>query len=478
MNKKIIISESQYEKLKFFILETEFSKLAKSTIKNGDVVKINANDNVFSFKVIDNISGQIYMENIDKGSQYFGKFVFLSLTSFNDTKLELKVATDAQKSEKPLNPTNWSKTTLKNVEKIDVYRGDKLIDSTADKKQDEPEDKKDTQQEPLSDEALDNINDMMRLMLDNLDENKGLTLVMSNGKNINLCCQSASNGSFVLELIGESPIELLSKFDSITIKIISVDEDDVDTDLFTANKQLWSTTDNGKTVNVIIEGSSGGSTEKVKLTGISDINVTQSCSSEKEEEKEEDEEEEYDSEEVLKLVLSDPNLKAAFYKRPNFWQLFKAELTGKEAKGKGIIPTLDLIGRYMDKRSSEKLGDNFKKKGSVSFIPLESVEVPFMNKKGGREYFELKKDTKYEGEFAVVVKGFSFSDIDSRDYKVLENSAKGFRLIVKEKSDEPNVFVCDVEKLYSVKNEPKIAKEEDVLIRLLDSNGYKAEKEK
>lgn len=486
MNKKIIISESQYERLKFFLLETEFDKLAKGVINKGDVIKISANNSVLSFKVINNTSGQIYMENIDKDTQYFGKLVFLSFTSFNDNKLELKVATDAQKTETPINSSNWGKTTLKNVEKIDVYRGDKLIDSTAEKNQEEPEEKKDSQDQPLDDEALDNINEMIRIILDKLDEGKGLTLIMSNGSKVNFCCQSASNGSFVLELIGDSPIDLISDFDSITMKIIPVDEEDVETDLFSANKRIWSTTDNGKTLNVIVEGNSGGSSVKVIIKGISDVKILNTCSIEDEEEKdgeegkknEEDDEEDYNAEEVLKLVLSDPNLKAAFYKQPTFWQAFKAELTGKEATGKGIIPTLDLIGRYMDKRSSDKLGDNFKKKGSVSFIPLESVSIPFMNKKGGREYFELKRDVKYEGEFAVVVKGFSFNDIESRDYKVLENLTKNFRIIVKEKSEQPNVFICDVEKLYSVKNEPKVAKEEDVLIRLLDSNGYKAEKEK
>lgn len=476
MNKKLIISENQYEKLRFFILETAFDKLAKSVIKDGDTIKINANNEVLSFKVIDSLSGQVYMENIDKGTAYFGKLVFISFTSFNDGKLDLRVANDTQKTEKPINSSNWAKLTLKNIEKIDVYRGDNLIDSTSDTKEPEqkPEDKEDNTEQNLSDEAMDNINDLMRLMLDGLDDGKGLTLVMSNNEQVKLCCQSASNGTFILEPIGDSPIELLSNFDSITIKIIPVDEEDVETDLLTANKELWSTTDDGQTVNIVIEGHSGDKTEKVKITGVSDLKIDQTCSSE---EDEEGEDEDYDAEKVLKMVLSDPDLKAAFYKQPTFWQAFKAELTGKEATGKGIIPTLDLIGRYMDKKLTDKLGDGFKKKGSVSFIPLEAVSIPYTNKKGGRVYFELKKDIKYEGEFAVIVKGFSYEDIENRDYQVLENSAKGFRIIVKEKTETPNVFICDVEKLYSVKNEPKRAREEDVQIRLMDSNGYKSDKQ-
>jgi hypothetical protein len=224
-----------------------------------------------------------------------------------------------------------------------------------------------------------------------------------------------------------------------------------------------------------VEGRSGDKTETFKITGVSDLKITQTCSSELDNDDEEGED--YDAEKVLKMVLSDPDLKAAFYKQPTFWQAFKAELTGKEATGKGIIPTLDLIARYMDKKLTDKLGDGFKKKGSVSFIPLESVSIPYTNKKGGREYFELKKDIKYEGEFAVIVKGFSYEDVENRDYQVLENLSKGFRIIVKEKTETPNVFICDVEKLYSVKNEPKRAKEEDVQIRLMDSNGYKSDKQ-
>jgi hypothetical protein len=478
MNKKIIISEAQYEKLKFFILETAFDVLAKNTIKDNDVIKITANNEVLSFKVIDNLSGQIYMQNIDKGKEYFDKLVFLSLTSFNDNKLDLRVANDAQRQEKPLNSSNWSKLTLKNVEKIDVFRGDKLIDSTSEKQQ--PSDDKKDDNKNIDDEGLDNVNDMIRLVLDNLKTGNGLTIIMSNNEKIKLCCQSASNGVFILELIGETTLEAVSKFDSITIKIIPVDDEDAETDLLTANKELWSSTDNGKTVNVIIDGRSGDDTEKVKITGISDFNIEQSCTSEEDKEednKEDEEEEEYDAEKVLQLVLSDPNLKAAFYKQPTFWQAFKAELTGKEAKGKGILPTLDLINKYIDKKVSDKLGGDFKKNASVSFMPMETISIPFTNKKGGREYFELKDGVKYEGEFAVVAKRFSYDDIESRDYQILENTAKGFRIIVKEKTDTPNVFLCNVEKLYSVKNEPKRAKEEDVEIRLLDSNGYKADKE-
>ncbi len=479
MNKKLIITESQYEKLRFFILETSFDKLAKSVIKDSDIIKITANNEVLSFKVINSLSGQVYMENIDKGAEYFGKLVFISFTSFNNTKLELRVANDKQKIEKPINPLNWAKLTLKNVEEINVYRNDNLIDSTSDTKTQEPEEeKKDDIKQKLSDEAIDNINDLMRFMLDSLDDGKGLRLIMSDNKELKLCCQSASNGIFVLEPIGKLPIELLSKFDSITIKIIPVDDEDVETDLLTANKKLWSTTDNGQTLDIIVEGRYGEKTEKVKITGVSDLEIDQTCFSEEDEQGEEDEQDkDYDAEKVLNLVLSDPDLKNAFYKQPTFWQAFKAQLIGKKATGKGIIPTLDIIGKYMDKKITDKLGDGFKKKGSVSFIPLQNVLIPYTNKKGGRVYFELEKDVKYEGEFAVIVKNFSYEDIESRNYQVLENSTKGFRIIVKEKTNTPNIFICDVEKLYSVKNKPKRAKEEDIEIRLMDSNGYKSEKQ-
>ena len=69
-----------------------------------------------------------------------------------------------------------------------------------------------------------------------------------------------------------------------SIKIIPVDDEDVETDLLTVNKELWSTTDNGKTVNIVVEGHSGDKTEKVKITGVSDLKIDQSCSSEEDEE--------------------------------------------------------------------------------------------------------------------------------------------------------------------------------------------------
>jgi hypothetical protein len=473
MNKKLIISETQYEKLRFFILETSFDKLAKNVIKDGDTIKINANNEILSFKVIDSITGQVYMENIDKGTPYFGKLVFISFTSFNDSKLDLRVANDTQKTEKPINSSNWAKLTLKNIEKIDVYRGDNLIDSTSDTKTQEPEEKKDDAEQNLSDEAIDNINDLMRLMLDGLDDGKGLTLVMSNNEQVKLCCQSASNGTFVLETIGESSIELLSKFDSITIKIIPVDDEDVDTDLLTANKELWSTTDNGKTVNIVVEGHSGDKTEKVKITGVSDLKIDQSCSSEEDEEGKD--EGELDAKKIHDIITGDAELRAAFYKRPSFWRSFKAEILGTKPTTTGYVVVKDLVDRYMDDKAAEKLGKNFLRKADIVFRPLEKIVIRY-TENGKNQAFVLNVNDEIED-----VRYIRSQPSEGSNYNILLRN-KDIDILVKEKSDRQNVYVCDVIKKYKeTVNGKEVTKYSEpvknISIEFIDSPGYRVDKE-
>lgn len=477
MNKKLIISESQYEKLRFLILETEFDKMADNVIDNNDVIKILANKNVLSFKVINNTNGQIYMENIDSGTEYFGKLVFLSSTSFNDNILELKVANDKQKDEKPYKPSAWMSQKLKNVEKIDVYRNNKLIDSTEEKdgdkkNQGQPEEK-------LPDEALDNINELLNLLLKNLKSNKGLTMIMSNNEEVNFCCQSESNGTFVLELVGESPIELLSNFDSITMEVIPVPEDDEQSDLYSKNKENWSTTDNGRTVNVIVVGNSGSDTQKIKITGISDMKIDNTCLSDEKKDEDKDEEDDgLDSENMVDMLANDPQLRDAFYKRPTFWQSFMAELKGEKPKTTGYTVVKNLLDRYADDKVAQTLGKNFVKKADIVFRPLDKIVINY-SQNGQSQTYSLNTNDEID-DMRYIKSQPSKSTSSGNEYSILLSN-KDIDVLVNKKTNTPNVYLCDVIKKYTEKvkgkNVIKYSKpDKDVRIEFIDSPGYRVDK--
>jgi hypothetical protein len=105
--------------------------------------------------------------------------------------------------------------------------------------------------------------------------------------------------------------------------------------------------------------------------------------------------------EAYNLILGDKKLQQAFYKAPSLWNLFLAELKDKKATGSGILPTLQLVGSYQNKKITEALG--------ARFIPGKKVVFYFDNYKNnyinatvvedkkphlGRVFLEYIKDDK------------------------------------------------------------------------------------
>lgn len=137
MNKRLKLTETQFQKIKNFIFETKFDVLTRKSVKKGDYINVNTKSGVLEFEVIDSFGGQIYMKNINAGTMQFNKLVFVVPTSLQNNKLELKVANDAQANQKPFKPNTWVKSTVNNVESFDVIRDNKLVDSTDDSKEKE-----------------------------------------------------------------------------------------------------------------------------------------------------------------------------------------------------------------------------------------------------------------------------------------------------------------------------------------------------
>jgi len=479
MNKKLIITEEQYKNLKFFILESTFFDMAEKTIKKGDTITIDTNGKELNFNVISNFTGQIYMDNIDENSEYFGKRVFLTKLSFEDNKnLVMQVAKDdEQKNEEPRRGNTWPKMTLKNVEDINVIRNDELLDGT---NYDPNKEKNDIRK-----------TDFIKMLL-SLNEGDAIVL-KTNGKleEVVLDFMHKSSGSILFEL-SESTEDALGNV-NITGVEVSTNEDDIEV------------SENGLlTIKIITYETKGDNMEKneSKIQNIKEYHVIETEEDTEEEKSGEEGEEDnpeiepennLDIKKMQQYMQNDPEFKKAFlnYKgklAPSVWASFANEFkkdsksSNKGPKSSGLIKVKGILDSYESKKL-ERFGSNFKKRAKIRFIPLENISIPYKSK-GGDVDFILEKGKIYEQENAVYYKGADDSELSKNEFN-LKLANNSFEIILKEKSDTPNVYICDVVKLYKVKvkNEQdeeviqtkKTPPQKDVYIRLINSDGYESD---
>ena len=103
MNKKLIITESQYAELKKRLVETPFDELIKTVIKVGDVIEIEQNNKIYLYKVILSKGNKIQMDGI---SNHIKDFRFnISIDGLNQNKISGKQI-NKKRNPKLLNDNN------------------------------------------------------------------------------------------------------------------------------------------------------------------------------------------------------------------------------------------------------------------------------------------------------------------------------------------------------------------------------------
>lgn len=486
MNKKIIITESQYERLQKMLVETPFDQMLKNNIEVGDVIRITWKGSESNFEVINNTSGQIIMDNIDTGSTNINYRYLLVFTSLDGDDLSGKRVHKTKEADKLDNPKSWSNISVKDITNIEVIRNGKVIDEV------DPVSPSAEKQQKISvngstsdDDKYDEINNNLGIILEQLNEGKGLKLIFSN-THVIFCCVGRSGNIIDLEISENKSITSLNKWGSLSLSLNNGD------DLFNDNKSVVRTTDKGHSFGLKLDVRSGNETSRIWLNGIVGVSVTNGCDgkedynynkgekSEEEIEKEkldlekEKEAKRVEAQRAFNMIVNDKDLQDAFYSEPSFWKKFVAELKGEKPVGNGIIVALDLINKYKTKRTSEKLGDGFKvgKDLKIFYKPLDEISINYLN-----ETFELEKNKNYtQLEDAVKTVDFDASDYQIGDYtpydKLLINFTKKFEFIVKEKTTEENVFICDVVFNYKNNKKSERAVQKDVKIKFLNSEGY------
>lgn len=467
---KVVITEAQYNRLEKILLETKYDVVLKKTVKVGDVIRLTYKNTTSNFKVVQNQGGQILMDNIDMGSTNKNYRYFITISSLHDNVLEIRRAHKTKEKDKLKDIKSWKKLDVNGVTDIDVIRNGKVIDSVdtpiPTEKKIQPKKGK-TSKEPISDEFKQSVDELI-LKIVNVKTGQGLVFDMADGTKINFCVDASQSFKYTLGLRDKSPYEALNDWDSFGYSI-NYNGDDPNEDIYEANKDLITTSD-GKNFNFKITGFSGEKTKNLSINGIKNIDVINKCEGEEDVDNTKGSEEKAklknDAKRAYEIIINDPLLKQAFYKQPSLWNLFVAELKGKKAVGSGIVPTLDLVGKYKTKKIEERLGSEFKSNKIVTFNVLDKpVQIVYLDKNATSKKFQLDVGKPYE----IKVRDYKIGD----EFKVLYSGVDSYKILVKEKTDEPNIFLCEVVKMVRLPNEIKQYSKKDVRIKFLPSEGYK-----
>ena len=143
---------------------------------------------------------------------------------------------------------------------------------------------------------------------------------------------------------------------------------------------------------------------------------------------------------AMSMILNDPTLKKAFYTQPSLWNLFVAELKGEKATGKGIVPTLKIINNYENTSIERKLGSKFIEGETVTFTPVGTTKVPFIQNGKDDEYiFDENANVQYPPKVLPRKLGEGFKFIGQ-----IQPTLNYEIEIAKRVNDKPDTFECRV----------------------------------
>lgn len=449
MSKKIKITESQYNRLIQVMVETPFDTMAKDSIKAGDIISITWKGTKNNFKVINNTSGQIVMDNIDEKSTNKHFRYLMVYTSLNGDDIQVRRVNKEKEADKLNNFSSWSPFTFKDVTNVEVIRDGKVVDKVdplkpSAQKQQKKGATKDVEPNEVYSEI---ISDNLGVILESLVEGKGINLILENA-NVVFCCTARSGNVFNLEISENKSIPLLDKWDTFVLELKDK-ENNEEISLYELNKGIIKVNEGVERFGLKFNVQSGEKKSQVWVLNIDAVSITKSCT-DSEEEGNNDEEKndepkkekklQIDAKEAFEKILADPMMQKAFYSQPTFWQTFVAELRGKKHPGNGIITVLNIVKKYESKKLDEQIGEGFtgEKGDIVEFIPLEPVTLSYDTKKEGRKTFTLQtiKPTEARTTYDKRETGLVL------EVNLPQDPNYVLRVVVMNKTDDENIKEC------------------------------------
>jgi hypothetical protein len=177
---------------------------------------------------------------------------------------------------------------------------------------------------------------------------------------------------------------------------------------------------------------------------------------------------------AMEMIINDPQMKAAFFRQPSFWRLFVADMKGQTAVGKGILPTLDIVGKYMDKQTNKKLGTSaFINNKIAKFIILDDFELEYIDNNNEEKTYPIAANTKSEATNTRENLWDEKMQI-YKDFKILSNKKNEngigvpFKIAVKKRTKNEDVFLCRFIGFFNGRE----SFFDNIRIRFIQSNGY------
>jgi len=357
MNKKLILTKIQYDKLVRFINETPFNKVIEDVVKVGDIIRVEYKNSVNNFKVVNSLGNQIQMDNIDSGSTNINYRYFITSTSLHDKDLQIRRVHKIKEKDKLTDVKSWKQLDVRDIKKIEVIRNGSVIDAT-----DTTANNDATNSDEHTEEFRAKVDETVSVFLTQIKDGKGLDINLESGNVIHMCCNTRHDNDFIFNVIDQAPIEELNEWDTFSISLKGEGKSSEE-DLYALNNEFIKTSD-GKTLDIMFQGISGDKFKEIIIRGIKNVSARPNCGEEQQEKNTEEkngetsEDVKANAEEMMKAILNDPLMKKAFYKKPSLWNLIVAAATGKNASGTGIGPALNIINQYSELKKQKKLGDN------------------------------------------------------------------------------------------------------------------------
>lgn len=251
-----------------------------------------------------------------------------------------------------------------------------------------------------------------------LSINKFIEFGLRSGTKIVLKCVKASNNVFEFE-IAKDDNGAIKNWDKLTLKINIGKQGQTNTDLYNNNQNIIKPSKGKNGFTIVFTGSNKeGKSNNVNFNDITKVSQT---TEPKQEPKQEEpkisgdtEQSETSDNKITKAdakaayekILSNPELKNAFYKQPSFWEMFKAELKGEKPTGTGIITALDILDKYNLRRFNEKISNMLTPNEKVTIKFLENYTIKFDENKtldfNSFEKYVLKIVKKNSNETQVL----------------------------------------------------------------------------
>lgn len=353
---KIFVNEIQLDILYNLLTEARYQDEVKK-VKPGDELKVvDKNGNELLFSILSNDNGQLILKSLMKGSIYINDFFFMDLGALNKDSITMKrVNTPADlRSEKddskrlkevlkkfPIQ--TWKQVTFKTVNELYLDGVDIDIDKTETKQKETLKN-----YEPVTDAG--EINDLLT-DFNSFKEGSKYNFYLMDGGSIWTDLITNQGGSLTFEVMPQGLMGSAANYRDLVDAQIRLD---INANNIKKFEYYNDKTDEymvyyNITFKSLLGGEGKGSEKAITVKYIKDINMVISPKKKKNKGNKEKNKPNIDNMgvvDITNLVINDPTLQKAFYKKPNFLQ----RLFG--GKGKGILAAKKILKKYFYRRYS------------------------------------------------------------------------------------------------------------------------------